>query len=242
MTSTAAPIYAFTRYTASSDPDFQAALALYARLIPTAGQTGGAEIGHWVDREGRVSARTVSYCCGFTRDGVLVGFAHWGVIAGDDETETLANLDYLALLPEARTPEALEAFLRQLTEAVQASGARRVVTEVLSDRALTRFCRIAGFQLIEAPYLQPPMGEGEPESAALMVWGHTGPLSRTRYLSWVHALYHDYYLPWHAPFLPEGDRPAYAALLTELESHLQAALPEATLPLQGQGSRRSPTV
>lgn len=227
------PIYRLTRYRSSADPACQAALALYASQIPEAGQTGLDEMRHWVDQGGQVSTTTQAHCCGFSIDDQLVGFAHWGVLGNG-----LANLDYLALHPSARTAAPLAHFLRLLTEAMLASGAVCVVTEVLQDPVLARFCRFSGFQLIEAPYFQPPMGEGDTEEGLLMVWGHTGPLTVNTYADWVRALYFDYYLPWHGPFLTEADRVAYAAHLDTLLAHTVAALPGPTIALKGKGHAR----
>jgi hypothetical protein len=223
----------FTRYCSSADLAFQAALTLYAEQIPEAGQTGSTEIAHWVDHGGQVTATTEAHCCGFTLDGELVGFAHWGVmqVAG----ESLANLDYLALHPRARTAAGLAQFLRSLTEALQACGVTRVLTEVLQDRALTRFCRMSGFQLIEAPYAQPPMGEGAPEAAALMVLGHTGPLTPATYSAWIRSLYEDYYLPWRAPFLSAEQLAQHRQRLRALAATLECQLGSDFIPLSGKG-------
>lgn len=219
------------RYKSTSDPGFAEALTLYSCTIATAGLSDPEEISYWVDRNGLVGTTAEAHCCGYRVNGELVGFAHWGLL----KRGNFAFLDYVALREDMRDPAFLANFLSMLTKAVKSSGAQFVMTEVLADRALTRFCRLEGFQEIIAPYFQPPLGKGVVVAGTLMVLGWNGPLAPATYVQCVEEIYRGYYQPWHRPFLTDQQAQGYVRTLDELISQISDRLGTANLGLKGGG-------
>jgi hypothetical protein len=219
------------RYRTTSDPGFAEALTLYSSTISGLGLSDPEEIAYWVDRNGLVGTTAEARCCGYKVNGELVGFAHWGLL----KRGNFAFLDYLALREDMRDPAVLANFLSLLTTAVKSSGAQFVMTEVLADKALTRFCRLEGFQEIIAPYFQPPLGEGVAVAGTLMVLGWNGPLAPQTYVQCVEEIYRGYYQPWHRPFLTNTQGQGYVRAIDELISRISAQLGTANLGLKGGG-------
>jgi len=219
------------RYRATSDPGFAEALTLYSSTIPGLGLSDPEEIAYWVDRNGLVGTGAEAHCCGYKVNGELVGFAHWGLLKHGN----FAFLDYLALREDMRDPGVLANFLSLLTTAAKSSGALFVMTEVLADKALTRFCRLEGFQEIIAPYFQPPLGEGAAVAGTLMVLGWNGPLAPHTYVKCVEEIYRGYYQPWHRPFLTDTQGQGYVRAIDELIRRISGQLGTANLGLRGGG-------
>ena len=141
----------FVHFMSSRDKGFQQAITIYQSFIPEDAQTDPSEIAYWVDRGGKVSQGAKSFCGGLTVHGEIIGFAHWAAL----RNARVGFLDYVALAPQARTTQNVGAFLSLLSMVVDA-GMGVVLTEVLDDPVLTRFCRMEGFRHIQAPYYRHP--------------------------------------------------------------------------------------
>jgi hypothetical protein len=219
------------RYDASTNPDFAKALSLYKRTVPWVGQTNTNEITYWVDRKGQIETTAEAHCFGYSINGDVIGFAHCGVL----KQSNFAFLDYIALREDMREPAWLAGFFSKLTQAVKSAGVRFVMTEVLSDKALTKFCRLEGFQEIVAPYFQPPLGKGEAIPATLMVLGFDGQLTTDTYVKCVEEIYRGYYQPWHKPFLTTSQAQEHAFQIDALLRKIRDSAGCGNLELKGGG-------
>jgi hypothetical protein len=204
--------YALGRLVSPEEPAYLAAMEIYASCVPRHCRTNSNEIGHWVARGGRVGSNVETFSYALLVDDQVVGFGQWASF----HERSIGFLDYIAIAPAHRSPAVLTNFIALLTRATEDAGVHVVLTEVVADPVLERFCRMSGFARVPSPYFQPAMGSLRSAPGALMVKGCGGEVSRIGYLSWVSAIYEDYYRAWHRPFQSSLEAAQYAHELKEL--------------------------
>lgn len=226
--------YHLKRFHNSWDPDFAAAMLLYARNTAAAVRTDTNEIAYWTDHfEKRFG--DPFYVFGFYRNRDLVGYAEAAYLRG---TRIFA-LDYVVLDASHRRNNVFYEFIAHLQEFLERQHPeyQYAVVEVgfgpglkhpsRESSLLVRLLKLQGFHIVHAPYVQPRLRSNDAESEMighLMVYmpGEVEALHTDTYLRIVKALYYDYYLRWKT-VVPAGQS-AYAQHLDRLYETVRAGV------------------
>ncbi len=150
------------RFEKALDPDFAAALLLYARNTPPSSRTDTNEIAYWLERFHEHTG-DYFYVFGFYRNSELVGYAE---VAYLTKVQVFA-LDYLVIDAAQRKNNVFYEFLDHIKHHLEAAHPeyRLGVAEVCygpgqehpsrESSLVTRLFKIQGFKLARAPYYQP---------------------------------------------------------------------------------------
>ena len=240
------------RFERATDPDFSAALLLYARNTPPSSRTETNEISYWLERFHEETG-DYFYVFGFYRNGSLVGYAETAYL----RSAKIFAIDYLVIEATQRRNNVFYEFVDQIKSYLEEVHPeyRLGVAEVCygpgqkypsSESSLvTRLLKIQGFRVARAPYYQPRLMADNAESemgADLLIYSPEAveSLRTETYLAIVRALYFDYYLPWKR-YLPDAEEP-YKDHLERLYSKIEVGVSKkSTILINGHKTVLTPT-
>ena len=225
-------VYELRRFTRASDPDFQAALQLYIRLIPGPVRTYSNEIAHWIECYSDFAPD--QFCVlGLYHDTSIIGYAQFAYF----HRERIIAFDYLLLHEQHRTQGRYFQFIELLKRWVDDQNweVDYVVAEVAIDLAphepnkqppLIELFKQAGFAVADCPYYQPQLGLDNEQSdiqAYFLVRSGEGmpSIAATVFIKLVETVYFRHYQRWYQPFLEERKR--YEQVLIKRFSEIKAA-------------------
>ncbi len=221
------------RFENTLDPDFAAALLLYARNTPPSSRTDTNEISYWLERFHKHTG-DYFYVFGFYRNSELVGYAE---VAYLRKVQTFA-LDYIVIEASQRRNNVFYEFLDHIRNYLELAHPeyRFGMAEVCygpgqkyptkESSLVARLLKIQGFKVARAPYFQPRLMEDNAESemhADLLIYSpeEVGSLRPETYLAIVRA-YYDYYMCWK-DYLPTDAEP-YRRYLDLLYSRIETGI------------------
>lgn len=210
-------IYELRRFTRAADPDFQAALQLYMRLIPGPIRTYSNEISHWL--ESYRSFAPDQFCVfGLYRDESIIGYAQFAYFC----RERVIAFDYLLLHEQHRSNGRYFQFVDLLKEWIDEQNWEidYVIAEVAIDLAprepnkqppLIELFKQAGFSVADCSYYQPQLGLDNEQSdirAYFLVRAgeNMNSLTPAVFIRLVETIYFRHYERWYQPFLDDKKR------------------------------------
>ena len=205
-------VYELRRFDAATDPDFNLALRLYARLIPGPLRTNSNEITYWVEHY--TEFHPDEFCVfGFYCNNTIIGYAQCAYFS----TQKIIAFDYLVLHEQHRSHGEYFQFLKLLKEWLYQQNWEidYIAAEVAADLApvnanntapVIELFKLAGFLVADCPYHQPQLGVNNEQSdlpAYLLVYcGETVfSLAVPAFLKIVHTIYFQHYERWYRPFI-----------------------------------------
>ena len=256
-------IYELDRFNRATEPDFQEALRLYARLIPGQIRTQSNEIAYWLDNYSEFHPD--EFCvCGLYGNSSIIGYAQFVYLRSD----RLLFFDYFLLHEDFRNHGEYLQFIEMLKIWIYEQNweVDYIATEVVygygcqapnETPPLVRLLHKAGFAVANSLYLQPQLGIDNIQSdikAHLLIRTTEKMLMipSNVFLRIVDAIYFRHYKRWYDPFLDpkiEYDellRKRYTEVEKEAKRHpmielngIAATILPVSAPPPGRSKRRS---
>lgn len=228
-------LYELRRFTKSTQPDFGAAMILYAQNMPDTLRTNTNEIASWLDDPPPAFAGKF-YTFGFYRNKKLIGFSEVSYF----DASRIFVCDYIVIDKPQRTNGAFSEFVDQLRTYLEALHPqyRYAIAEVgygnepqppPESRLLQRLLKNHEFRIVRASYFQPRLALDHSESemrAHILILSNNASATQIKsetYLHIVHTIYYNYYLPWYStsPEVAKGYRKHLDRLYAQIKSEIK---------------------
>jgi len=236
--------YSIKEIKSTSDARYASAIAIYAMHTPPALRTDTNEIGHWLNHYNKTFDDRF-HVLAFLINGELSGYCQMVYLRDTN----MIVIDYITIDEKYRGgynvffefAEHVKAFIRRNypTHSYVAVEVAPLKDdgEVRYGFVLMRLLKMVGFGVVDAAYVQPQLGNRNPETelqGAMLLYPKpiNGSIPREAYLNIVQAIYYEHYVRWYGVHGEEYQR-KYRALVDRLYKKLDGQLKKENVVVNG---------
>ena len=225
--------FAIKKIEKATDEDYLKALAIYNETTPIDIKTNTNEISYWI---GRKPSQSHFELLIFTLylDDKIIGMAMLCYI----KKQRIVVYDYISLLDQYRLNAVFFTYISLIQNYIQANGysVDYYVNEISNkhdgkaidkeSRLFKKLICLEGFGMVNSIYKTLPLGVDNFESSFdafihIKTSDIIKKISKDTFLYIIQGIYFEYYTPWYAPFLAEGELSTYKSNIDKIYDELK---------------------